>query len=68
VFLLPNRTVSAPVAPEDYEELRRLARADDRSVSSLIRLAIRNYIVESSEAGWQAGSAKTRKAMRNDPA
>jgi hypothetical protein len=60
-----TRTVSAPIAPEDLDELRRLARADDRSVSSLIRLAIRNYI-KSSEAGLAAGSAKTRKAMRNE--
>jgi predicted transcriptional regulator len=55
---MANRPVSAPVAPEDYEHLRRLARAGDRSVSSLIRIAIRNYI-ESSEAAGQGGSAKT---------
>jgi hypothetical protein len=60
-----NRIVSAPIPPEDHEVLRRLALAGDRSVSSLIRAAIRNYL-QSSEAGWQAGSAKTRMTVRND--
>jgi hypothetical protein len=63
---MPNRTVSAPIAPEDHEELRRLAQAGDRSVSSLIRQAIRTYL-RNNEAGWQAGSATTRMTVRNDP-
>jgi hypothetical protein len=57
---MANRPVSAPVAPEDYEYLRRLARAGDRSVSSLIRIAIRQYIAETSEGAPGKGpSAKT---------
>lgn len=60
-----TRTVSAPIASEDLEQLRRLARAQDRSVSSLIRIAIKDHI-KSSEAAGQGGFAKKRMGVRHD--
>jgi predicted transcriptional regulator len=32
------------ISPEDRDELRRLAEADDRSVGGVVRLAIRKYL------------------------
>ena len=61
-----TRTVSAPMTPEDLDALRRLARAEDRSVSSIIRLSIRAYIQNSEAAPVKSGSAKTRMTVRDD--
>lgn len=52
------RMLSAPVPPEDVEALRRLARADDRSVSSLVRRAIRD-LIENSEAATDGSATST---------
>jgi predicted transcriptional regulator len=54
---MARTTVSAPIAPQDLDALRRLAEAEDRSVSSLIRRAIQTYI--SSEAAGQGSSTET---------
>ena len=37
-------SISAFVNPEDHERLVELARAEERSVSALLRLAIREYL------------------------
>lgn len=36
------------VSAEDRDQLRRIAEAEDRSVGSVIRLAVRRYIADSS--------------------
>jgi predicted transcriptional regulator len=37
-------TFPAKLPEEHLEELRRLAAADDRTVASLVRLAVREYL------------------------
>lgn len=57
-----THTVSAPMAAEDLEALRALARADDRTVSAVIRLAVREYIKKNGPAG-QDGPAMTTTSV-----
>jgi predicted transcriptional regulator len=40
----PMSTFPAKLPEEHLEELRRLAAADDRTVASLVRLAVREYL------------------------
>lgn len=41
----PLATVTAKVAVRERDELERIARADDRTLSYVVRRAIREYLV-----------------------
>lgn len=54
---MKNRQCSACIAPEDYEQLRRLALAVERSVGSLVRIAVRDCLKSSEAAPGKDGPA-----------
>jgi predicted transcriptional regulator len=56
--------ISAHIEREDLQRLRSLAELEDRSVSSLIRRAIRDYITRNSEAAPVGGSAEAHGGAR----
>ena len=56
--------VTLAIEPDLLAAVRARALAEDRSVSSVIRIGIR-MLLESSEAAPNGGPAKTRTAMRD---
>jgi len=41
---MAHKTINIPVDPEEYKRIGRAAKADDRSVASLGRKAIAEYL------------------------
>jgi hypothetical protein len=55
--------IAAHVEPDLAAAVKARSERDDRSVSSVIRLALREFLSSTSEAAGQGGSAKTREAV-----
>jgi hypothetical protein len=51
------------MAAEDLEALRALARADDRTVSAVIRFAVREYLKNHHEPAGQDGPVVTTTSV-----
>ena len=57
-----RKTITFSLPPEMEEQVRELVRREDRSISQLMRVALRNYIEESE---WLRESRRERILARH---
>lgn len=55
----PLATVTAKVAPRERSELERIARGDDRTLSYIVRRAVREYLERQDGDGLRESAIRT---------